>query len=91
MLPPFLLYQERAFLLASRALKIQCTKEIHAVVENTPPPSPTISSSAFSRFYKRRDDVTTDVELRKHYGKRFEGDFTVYIRLLETLEDIKLN
>mmetsp|Transcript_25806 Transcript_25806/g.29960 ORF Transcript_25806/g.29960 Transcript_25806/m.29960 type:complete len:533 (+) Transcript_25806:165-1763(+) len=103
-----LLLEERAMLLALRALRQQSlyTTEIHQNIENDlvsmssvsvsasavpHQPSPTLSLSS-KRNYKRRDDFVDNLELKleqRLYGSRFKVAFNLYLRLLETIDEIQ--
>jgi len=80
--------EEKAFFFALRALKLQ-SMVADSSAYNSRRPVLTLSSVS-SPLYKRRGEDMYDLE-RKLYGKRFKIAFKVYKRLLETLEEMKVN
>ena len=86
--------EERASLLALRALRLQ-TVPIETLVSRGREiefPVPTLSISS-SRNYKRRGEMVDENEIKleqKLYGKRFKTARDVYTRLLEVLEEMRL-
>lgn len=94
--------EERASFLALRALRLQSTllhehehdndvqQEDKKQKQKQPVPSLSISSM---RNYKRKGDELDGNEIKleqKLYGKRFKNAQSVYIRLFEVLEDMRM-